>query len=100
MIRLLCREEHQVKKKAVVIGAGFIGLEAAENLKAKGIHVTVIDFASQILPNILDGNGSLCKKHLLKEGIRALPEQRAEEILGDSEVTGVKTSAGVADVNF
>ena len=46
-------EENQVKK-AVVIGAGFIGLEVAENLKAKGVQVTVIDFASQILPNIVD----------------------------------------------
>ena len=46
-------EENQVKK-AVVIGAGFIGLEAAENLHASGISVTVIDFASHILPNILD----------------------------------------------
>ena len=35
-------EQNNVKK-AVVIGAGFIGLEAAENLQAKGIQVTVID---------------------------------------------------------
>lgn len=88
-------EEHQVKK-TVVIGAGFIGLEAAENLKAKGIQVTVIDFASQILPNILDEEmAAYAKKHLLKEGIRVITGTKAEEILGDSEVTGVKTSAGV-----
>ena len=88
-------EEHQVKK-AVVIGAGFIGLEAAENLKAKGIQVTVIDFASQILPNILDEEmAAYAKKHLMKEGIRVITGTKAEEILGDSEVTGVKTSAGV-----
>lgn len=88
-------EEHQVKK-AVVIGAGFIGLEAAENLKAKGIQVTVIDFASQILPNILDEEmAAYAKKHLLKEGIRVITGTKTEEILGDSEVTGVKTSAGV-----
>lgn len=88
-------EEHPVKK-AVVIGAGFIGLEAAENLKAKGIQVTVIDFASQILPNILDEEmAAYAKKHLLKEGIRVITGTKAEEILGDSEVTGVKTSAGV-----
>ena len=35
------------------------------------------------------------KKHLLKEGIRVITGTKAEEILGDSEVTGVKTSAGV-----
>ena len=49
-------------KKAVVIGAGFIGLEAAENLQAKGIQVTVIDFADQILPNIFDPEMALYAK--------------------------------------
>ena len=88
-------EENQVKK-AVVIGAGFIGLEVAENLKAKGVQVTVIDFASQILPNIVDTEVAVyAKKHLLKEGIRVITGTKAEEIMGDDHVTGVKTSAGL-----
>ena len=88
-------EENQVKK-AVVIGAGFIGLEVAENLKAKGVQVTVIDFASQILPNIVDAEVAVyAKKHLLKEGIRVITGTKAEAIMGDNHVTGVKTSAGL-----
>ena len=88
-------EENNVKK-AVVIGAGFIGLEAAENLKAKGVNVTVIDFASQILPNILDPEmASYAKKHLLGQGIRVITGTSAEAVLGTEKVTGVKTSAGV-----
>lgn len=88
-------EEKNVKK-AVVIGAGFIGLEAAENLKAKGVQVTVIDFAPQILPNILDPEmAAYAKKHLLKEGIRVITGTAAEAVLGSGTVTGVKTSAGV-----
>ena len=87
-------EENNVKK-AVVIGAGFIGLEAAENLQARGINVTVIDFASQILPNILDPEmAAYAKKHLLNVGIRVITGTSAEEILGTDKVTGVKTSAG------
>ena len=35
-------------KRAVVCGAGFIGLEVAENLAAKGVKVSVIDMAEQI----------------------------------------------------
>ncbi len=42
--------EEKAVKKAVVVGAGFIGLEIAENLKLKGVSVTVIDFAPQIRP--------------------------------------------------
>ena len=82
-------------KKAVVIGAGFIGLEAAENLQAKGINVTVIDFAPQILPNILDPEmAAYAKKHLINAGIRVLTGTSAQQVLGTDRVTGVKTSAG------
>lgn len=87
--------ENNGVKKAVVIGAGFIGLEAAENLHARGIQVTVIDFASQILPNILDPEmAAYAKKHLLNSGIRVITGTSAEKVLGEGRVTGVKTSAG------
>ncbi|MCD8023662.1 MAG: FAD-dependent oxidoreductase, partial [Lachnospiraceae bacterium] len=87
-------EANQVKR-AVVIGAGFIGLEAAENLLARGIRVTVIDFADQILPNILDPEmAAYAKKHVLKEGIRVITGAKAEPISGTEKVTGIKTSAG------
>jgi NADPH-dependent 2,4-dienoyl-CoA reductase/sulfur reductase-like enzyme/rhodanese-related sulfurtransferase len=40
-------------KRAVIIGAGFIGLEMAENLHHKGIFVTIVEMADQVM-NILD----------------------------------------------
>ena len=87
-------EEKNVKK-AVVIGAGFIGLEVAENLKAKGVSVTVIDFADQLLPNIVDSESALyIKKHLLREGIRVVTGTKGEEITGDGAVSAIRTSAG------
>ena len=88
-------EEENVKK-AVVVGAGFIGLEMAENLQQKGVSVTVIDFAPQILPNILDPEmAAYGKKHLLKKGIKVITGTKAEEISGDKKVSSIKTSAGV-----
>lgn len=87
-------EERRVKK-AVVVGAGFIGLEVAENLNARRIQVTVIDFAAQILPNILDPEmAAYAKKHLQKEGIRVITGTKAEMILGTDHVTAVKTTVG------
>ena len=69
-------EQNNVKK-AVVMGAGFIGLEAAENLQAKGIQVTVIDFADQILPNIFDPEMALyAKRHLDPAGRSACLQER------------------------
>ncbi|GAA0255866.1 FAD-dependent oxidoreductase [Faecalicatena contorta] len=87
--------EERGVKKAVVVGAGFIGLEVAENLKARGIQVTVIDFAAQILPNILDPEmAAYAKKHLQKEGIRVITGTKAEAIMGTDKVTAVRTTAG------
>ncbi len=88
--------EENAVKKAVVVGAGFIGLEMAENLQQKGVSVTVIDFAPQILPNILDPEmAAYGKRHLLKQGIRVITGTKAEEITGDGQVEGIRTSAGM-----
>lgn len=38
-------------KKAVVIGAGFIGIEVAENLVRRGLETTIVELGDQILPN-------------------------------------------------
>jgi len=40
----------ETPKRAVVIGAGFIGLEMAEQLKHRGIEVAVVELAPQVLP--------------------------------------------------
>jgi len=37
-------------KRAVVVGAGFIGLEMAEQLNHRGVAVTVVELADQVLP--------------------------------------------------
>lgn len=41
-------------KRALVVGAGFIGLETAENLRLRGMEVTVVEMRDSILPQSLD----------------------------------------------
>lgn len=80
--------------RAVVAGGGFIGLEVAENLKAQGIAVTVVDLADQILPHILDPEmANYVRRHLEKQGIRVLTGTRLQEIRGDKRVEGVGTDS-------
>ena len=82
-------------KRAVVVGGGFIGLEVAENLKAQGVGVTVIDFAEQLMPGILDAEmAAYVQRHLRKEGISVLTGTKAEEILGEGKVRAVRTDQG------
>ena len=88
-------------RRAVVVGGGFIGLEMAENLKAQGLTVTVVDLADQVMPNIFDPEmAGYVKRHLLKEGIRVLTSTPLEALLGDKKVDAVKTGQGTiaADV--
>lgn len=78
-------------KKAVVIGGSFIGLEAADNLRAQGAEVTVIDLAPQLLPNVLDSEmADYVRRHLQKQGIRVMTGVGAEKLLGDGRVTAVQ----------
>ena len=54
-------------RRAVVVGGGFIGLEIAENLLMRGLSVTVVDIAPQVMPNVLDPEmANFAKKHLQK----------------------------------
>ena len=39
-------------ENAVVVGGGFIGLEAAENLRERGLHVTVVQHSGHVLPSV------------------------------------------------
>lgn len=82
-------------KRAVVIGAGFIGLEVAENLSAKGISVTVIDMAQQILPHIFDPEmADYIRRQLQKKGIRILTGTALKTFSGIDRLTSVQTDAG------
>lgn len=66
-----------------MVGGGFIGLEVAENLLAQGVDVTVMDFASQIMPNVLDPEmADYAQRHLRKKGIRVLTGTKAEKLVG------------------
>ena len=82
-------------KKAVIVGASFIGFEVAENLKARGLDVTIVDMASQILPGLFDPDMALyAKKEIQKTGIKIVLGAKLEAIIGGEKAEGVKTSVG------
>lgn len=64
--------------KATVIGAGFIGLEMAENLKSRGLDVTVIEKAPQVLPPLDEEMAAFVKNELIKQGVRVINGESAQ----------------------
>ncbi|MEG2602039.1 MAG: FAD-dependent oxidoreductase, partial [Carnobacterium sp.] len=59
-------------KKAVIIGAGFIGLEMAESLVNRGIHVTIVEKAPHVLPTIDEEMAAFITKELSKNQINVI----------------------------
>ena len=55
--------------RAVVIGAGYIGLEMAENLHHRGVRVDVVERADQILPPVDHEISIPVEQHLRSRGI-------------------------------
>ena len=60
--------EHKATRVAV-IGGGFIGLEMAENLKRRGLDVTVIEAADQVMPPVDPEVAVVFQQHLEEEGV-------------------------------
>lgn len=88
-------------KKAVVVGAGFIGMEMAENLMAQNLSVTIIDITSQILPNILDSEmAGYAARELRRTGLRIMTDTAVTSFSGENKVSAVSTGNGelAADV--
>ena len=56
-------------KKAVVIGAGFIGLEMAENLHDLGLEVSVIEMGNQILAPVDFPIAAIVQQHIRSKGV-------------------------------
>ena len=85
-------------RSAVVVGGGFIGLEIAENLLSKGLKVTVVDMASQVMPNLFDAEmAEYIRRKLQAKGVRVVTGAGLEEVLGGEKASGVRTGVGSFD---
>jgi nitrite reductase (NADH) large subunit len=81
--------------RAVVIGGGLLGLEAAAGLKAKGMDVTVIHLMPTLMERQLDPSaGYLLKKAIESLGVEVLTSANTKAILGETHVAGVRLEDG------
>ena len=82
--------------RAVIIGGGLLGLEAAAGLKQQGMDVTVLHLMPTLMERQLDpAAGYLLEKAFTDRGIEVVTEANTSEVLGhNGQVTGVRLDDG------
>ncbi|SFF24222.1 assimilatory nitrate reductase (NADH) beta subunit [Fontimonas thermophila] len=85
----------RTRRKAVVIGGGLLGLEAAHGLKRRGMDVTVVHVMDRLMERQLDAPAAaLLREALERRGIRVLLKADTAAILGRDRVAGLRFKDG------
>lgn len=86
-----------VGKRAVIIGGGYIGLEAAASLRKQGMRVTVLEMAERILQRVTAPAVSAFYQRIhTEEGVDVHTGSLVQEIVGNGQVEKVVCADGVA----
>jgi nitrite reductase (NADH) large subunit len=82
-------------RRAVVIGGGLLGLEAAWGLKRRGMAVTVVHLMPILMERQLDATAAgLLRRDLTMRGIDFITNAQTEEIIGEGRAAGVRLADG------
>jgi nitrite reductase (NADH) large subunit len=82
-------------RRAVVIGGGLLGLEAAWGLKRRGMSVAVVHLMPTLMERQLDpAAGELLRRDLDARGIAFFTNGQTEEIIGKTRAEGVQLADG------
>ncbi|HZG58768.1 nitrite reductase large subunit NirB [Paenibacillus sp.] len=91
----LMREAAKKYRKAVVIGGGLLGLEAARGLLNLGMQVEVVHIGEHLMERQLDPTASkLLQTALEAQGMKFLMQKSSAEIVGRERATGLKFADG------
>ena len=83
-------------ERAVIIGAGLIGMRAAYALKARGIRLAMVEMTDRVMPNIMDGEGSeILVGAMRAKGTEVVLGRTIERVLVEGgKVKGVQVEGG------
>ncbi|MCR8634241.1 nitrite reductase large subunit NirB [Paenibacillus radicis (ex Xue et al. 2023)] len=88
-------ETAKLYKKAVVIGGGLLGLEAARGLLNLNMEVSVVHIHKYLMERQLDVTAAvMLQKELKQQGMKFLLEKNTERIIGIKRATGVRFTDG------
>ena len=82
-------------RRAVIIGAGFIGMELAASLTQRGVQVTVVETGAHIWPRFADAAlAGTVQRYCEGKGVSFRTQDQATAIQGADKVTSVKMKSG------
>ncbi|AJQ26967.1 FAD-dependent oxidoreductase [Pelosinus fermentans] len=81
-------------KSAVIVGSGFIGLEMAENLTARGIAVSVVEMAGHVMPALDPDMAVYVADHLVEKGVQVIVNDSVIRLEGEPSVSKVILKSG------
>ncbi|HEX4506895.1 MAG TPA: nitrite reductase large subunit NirB [Alphaproteobacteria bacterium] len=82
-------------RRAIVIGGGLLGLEAANGLMKRGMAVAVVHLAETLMERQLDtAAGRLLQRELTERGLNFFTNGQTEEIFGEGRAEGVRLADG------
>jgi NADPH-dependent 2,4-dienoyl-CoA reductase/sulfur reductase-like enzyme len=79
-------------RHAVIIGAGYIGLEMAESLTMAGLETVLVEATASVLPGSEPEIGELVERELAEHGVQVRKEERVERLEGSQRVERAVTS--------
>jgi NADPH-dependent 2,4-dienoyl-CoA reductase/sulfur reductase-like enzyme len=92
-VRIRRQIEKTAPKRAVVVGGGYVGLEMAEALLARGLEVSLVELLPQVMNTLDEDMAALVAGTLKEMGVRLYLDEGVESFqTEDGRVTGVQTS--------
>ncbi|GAA1036624.1 FAD-dependent oxidoreductase [Virgisporangium ochraceum] len=88
---LLRSIEQRKARSAVIVGAGYIGLEMSEALTARGLQVTLLEQLDQVMPTIDPELAEPLAEHLVERGVSVHHGTKVRAIAADDGKLGVDT---------
>jgi NADPH-dependent 2,4-dienoyl-CoA reductase/sulfur reductase-like enzyme/rhodanese-related sulfurtransferase len=86
--------DNESPRSAVVVGGGFIGLEMVENLVSRGMQVTVVEMANQVMAPLDFEMAAVVHAHLIEKGVRLDLENSVTRFSQIDEQIKVQTGNG------
>lgn len=77
--KIMAQLKEKAPKKATIIGAGFIGIEMAENLAKRGISVTIVEKAPHVLLTLDREMAAYVNEELIKNNVSVMTNTGAVE---------------------